>query len=223
MIIDPYTWHRLPIRHIAHSADETLSIRTARPVGYMYRAGQYVVMRVNVDGMPILRQYSLVSSPENDFLEFLIQREPGGSVSGWFHSEARVGTMIELSQPLGSFTIDSPQSPLLLVAGRVGIAPFIGLIRDELAHQRGDNISLIYSARGESQFCYPDLLRSVRTTFVDTALDGRLTPATLQTHIEPTTRVYLCGSKQFVDSLYEALRELGVASTRIKKELFTLQ
>lgn len=223
MIIDPYTWQLLPIQHLALLADDTLSVRVPKPPHYNYRAGQYAVIRVQVDGAPLLRQYSFVSCPSNDFLEFLIQREPGGSVTNWFHDEAVAGTTVEISQPFGSFGIDTEQHPCLFIAGRVGVAPFVSIIRDELSKQRGDTISLLYSARGETPFCYPDLLSSVATTFFNTGTGARVDDVILTEHLTPTTRVYLCGSKQFVDSLTRRLLDLGVPKEHLQKELFTLQ
>lgn len=223
MIIDPYTWRELEIKHIAAITSDTLSVRVARPRNYTYRAGQYAVLRATIDGTPVLRQYSFASCPDNDFLEFLVQREPDGVVSNWFHAVASAGTRIEVSQPFGSFVIESPQQPVLCIAGRVGIAPFISIIRDALAHDGTHNISLLYSARGSGEFCYPELCEAVGATFFDTQNGERIDDATLSSCLQPSTRAYLSGSKQFVDSLAERLFALGLPRDQLKRELFTLQ
>lgn len=223
MIIDPYTWHTLPIQHIAHLTSDTISVRVPKPAQYSYLSGQYAILRIRVGGTPLLRQYSFASCPRNDFLEFLIQREPSGIVTTWFHEQATIGMTIEVSQSFGSFGATVKERPLLLIAGRVGIAPFVSIIRDELARGRADDISLLYSARGEKPFCYPELLDSVSTTYFNTSTDARIDIATLKAHLTPATRVYLCGSKQFVDSLTRHLLDLDVPPEHLKRELFTLQ
>lgn len=223
MIIDPYTWHELQIQHLAHLTSDTISVRVPKPARYNYRSGQYAIIRVRVEGAPLLRQYSFASSPANDFLEFLIQREPSGIVTNWFHDDATVGTSIEISQPFGSFGDMTNERPLLLIAGRVGIAPFVSIIRNELAAGHDTDISLLYSARSEELFCYPELLDSVSTTYFNTGTSIRIDTAALKDHLTPATRVYLCGSKQFVDSLTNQLLDLGVPPTHLRRELFTLQ
>ena len=223
MIIDPYTWLELPIQRLTPLTDDTLSVQVPKPPGYTYRAGQYAVIRVRINGTPLLRQYSFASAPGNDFLEFLIQREPEGVVTNWFHDHAAVGTHIELSQPFGSFGMEGEQHPVLLIAGRIGVAPFVSMIRDELARERGENLTLLYSARGIDQFCYPDLFRAINVAFFDTKAGKRIGGTTLAHYLTPSSRVYLCGSKQFVDSLTDQLRAHGVPPEHLRRELFTLQ
>lgn len=223
MIIDPYTWHQLPIQHLTQLTPDTLSVRVPKPAKYTYRAGQYAVVRVNIGGAPVLRQYSYASSPGNDFLEFLIQREPGGTVSGWFHGVARIGTTIDISQALGSFTAPVSKTPLLLIAGRVGIAPILSIVREQLDHENGDAITLLYSARGKDGFCYRELLETIGAKFFDTLHNHRIDRQILSDHLTPAADVYLCGSKQFVDSLAAELGALGVPPEHIRRELFTLQ
>lgn len=223
MIIDPYTWQELPIQHLTPLTDDTLSVQVPKPPGYTYRAGQYAVIRVRISGTPLLRQYSFASAPANDFLEFLIQREPEGIVTNWFHDHAAVGTHIEISQPFGSFVIESGPHPTLLIAGRIGVAPFVSMVRNELAQERGENLTLLYSARGVDRFCYPELFRSINVAFFDTEAGKRINEATLAGYLAPSTRVYLCGSKQFVDSLGDQLRSLGLEPEHLRRELFTLQ
>ena len=223
MIIDPYAWHRLPIQHLALVAEDTLSVRVARPKAYRYSAGQYAVVKAPVNGMPLLRQYSFASAPDNDFLEFLIQREPGGAVSNWFHDVAKLGEYIEISQPLGSFTAPTDSRALILIAGRIGVAPFISIIRDHLSSQNSRSLTLLYSARGNEQFCYPELYESIPSILFDTKSSERISTTLLKTHITGHPWVYICGSKQFAEGIQLMLIEAGLPPEYIKRELFTLQ
>src|SRR5690349_2718197 len=107
MIIDPYTWSRLTIEDLTPVSIDTMAVGFKRPVGYEFRPGQYAVVRATLTGdTSTLRQYSFSSSPNDDRLELLIQLEPNGVVSSWFFNGAKVGDVVELSQPLGSFTLE---------------------------------------------------------------------------------------------------------------------
>lgn len=221
MIIDPYTWHRLTIDTITHITGDTVAIGLRRPAGYVFRAGQYCVVRITTtDKKQFIRQYSFTSSPDDPSLELLIQREPGGEVSQWFHDRAQFGDTIEISQPLGSFTLDpKSKQPVLLIAGRIGIAPYISMLRDK--HRR--DISVLYSVRSIDQVCFPELLETFQTTIISTDISPRINTKTLAPLLTPQPVVYICGSKQFVDAMCELLSAVGVKPVDIHRELFTLQ
>ena len=172
------------------------------------------------DGRQLIRQYSFTSAPADDMLELLIQREPNGAVSNWFYDEAKPGDIVELSQPFGSFTLEPVGvRPVLLIAGRVGIAPFISMLREQ---QRKD-LSLLYSVRTEDQVCFPDLLAQHDTKTIITAHKPRIDQTLLGPLLENKPLVYLCGSKQFVDAVMRYVLENGTPEHDVRRELFTLQ
>jgi ferredoxin-NADP reductase len=222
VIIDPYTWRHLPIQHISRLTADTISVRLPRPDGYSFRAGQYAVVRVVVDGMPLLRQYSFASAPGNDFIELLVQRETDGEVSGWFHDKAKVNDHLEISQPFGSFTWEGEPESLLLIAGRVGIAPLLSIVREHELKAAENPVSVLYSVREADQILHRDLLENITSFFVTS--DGqRITADILKECVRSSTTAYVCGSKRFVDGVTSELRTLGVSEAHIKRELFTLQ
>lgn len=223
MIIDPYTWQRLRIATVSSIAADTVAIRMPRPEGYTFRAGQYAVVRTTIDGTPLIRQYSFSSNPDHDTLELLVQREPDGTVSNWFCDIAQPGDEIELSQPFGSFTWNNEPGPVLLVAGRIGIAPFVSMLRHHQKVRSRAHVSVLYSVRDAKQICEKDLLDSYETTYLITGSGHRLTKELLQVHLAKDPTVYLCGSKQFVDAMNSLLLDLQVSPERIRRELFTLQ
>lgn len=220
MIIDPYTWSRHRIETIAHVTSDTVAINLKRPVGYSFRAGQYAVVRITkTTGESYIRQYSFSSAPVDDTLELLIQHEPDGVVSNWFFDEAKPGDSLELSQPLGSFTLNkSSKRHTLLIAGRVGIAPFVSMMRS--GHK---NLSVLYSVKSSDQICFPELLKQHSVTIVQTDISPRISKTFLSNLLADKPVVYISGSKQFVDSITLALTELGTVAEDIKRELFTLQ
>lgn len=223
MIIDPYAWHRLPITSITRLTPESVSVSVPRPGHYSFRAGQYAIVRVSVGSGQYIRQYSFASPPQSDQLEFLIQHEQSGVVSGWFNEEASVGAEIEVSQPFGDFTIKHPDQPHVLIAGRAGIAPFLSMLRDARTLEQETQINVIYSARGADDFCYPELLLARGAKLIDSRDAGHITQHELTSYAASSHHFYLCGSKRFVDALETLLAELNVPTTHIHRERFTLQ
>ena len=199
---------------------DTVTVTTKKPDGYSFDAGQYAVVRVTTkNGQSLIRQYSFSSAPRNDGLELLVQHEPDGEVSTWFCRVAKVGDVIEISQPFGGFTLAGIAGPTLLIAGRVGIAPFISMMRESSSQA----LSLLYSVRSEEQVCFPELLTAHKTTIIKTGEMPRIDRAMLEAHIGLDPVVFVCGSKQFVDGICSELKELGVPEHDIRRELFTLQ
>lgn len=223
MIIDPYIWQRLRIDTVSTVAADTVAVRMLRPHDYTFRAGQYAVIRTTIDGSPLVRQYSFSSNPDHDTLELLVQREPDGTVSNWFCDSAAPGDEIELSQPFGNFTWNNEPGPVLLIAGRVGIAPFVSMLRHHRKVRSRAHAAVLYSVREPQQICEKDLLDEFETTYFITSSGDRLSKELLQIHLAKDPTAYVCGSKQFVDAINTMLLELDVPPERIKRELFTLQ
>lgn len=219
MIIDPYTWHTLQITAVTRLTPETLSVIVPRPTGYTFKAGQYAIVRVTSENTSYIRQYSFASSPQSDHLEFIVQREPGGTVSGWFHDSASAGDKIEVSQPFGDFTIKNPEQRHILIAGRAGIAPFLSMVRD----QHLADMTILYSARGQEDFCYPELLMTSGALLIDSQAAAHITNEDLAPYAQLCSLFYLCGSKRFVDAMDALLVDLDVPADRVRRERFTLQ
>lgn len=218
MIIDPYTWHTTRITEITPVAHDTITIRVNRPAGYRFAAGQYAITRTYVTPTRFLvRQYSFSSPPSAEWLEFTIQREPGGEVTTWLHGHARVGDMMEISQSFGHFTFEHTERPLLFIAGRVGIAPFMSHLREASHH----NVHILYSMRSEEEYCFRKEIESI-TTPVITTTQPRIDRAFLAQHVIHHPIVYICGSRQFAEAIQTHLNELGLPPADIRRELFTL-
>ncbi len=221
MIIDPYNWRAAKIVAIEPVAADTVAVHITRPASFVFRAGQYAVVKTTFqNGDQRLRQYSFSSPPQaEDHLEMIVQREPGGEVSSWFCKQAKIGDEIELSQALGGFVLNDMTRPTVLIAGKVGVAPYLSMLR-EGSHPA---LSLIYSVRSENQVCYPEELKRYNAGVLQTGKSGRLASDSFVPFISSNPVFYVCGSKQFVDAIGEMLASSGVLPINIYRELFTLQ
>ncbi len=218
MIIDPYTWHRLTIQHIEQTAKDTLSIYVARPADYRFRAGQYAVVRVASEKSSWLRQYSFASAPGEDRIELLIQRAPGGTVTTWFFETAKVGDVLELSEAFGNFVRENTSQHATYIAGKVGVAPFLSMIRTD-----AKNCQLLYCVREKSEICHQKICESAAAHYFVSSENSRMTTSDLKRIVQRHELVYLCGSKAFVDATERSLKELGLPTELLRKELFTLE
>jgi stearoyl-CoA 9-desaturase NADPH oxidoreductase len=116
-----------------------------------FRAGQYVQLTVSSKGVRVARCFSLSSAPEDPGpLRLTIKLAPGGAVSRWLRTEARVGGVVALTEAMGSFVLPDPPPPrLLFISGGSGITPVLSMVRHLAATEHAGSIDWLHFARRE--------------------------------------------------------------------------
>jgi ferredoxin-NADP reductase/ferredoxin len=98
-----------------------------------FRAGQYIGLTTEINGVRTSRPYSLVSSPNNlAYYELGIKKKEGGFVSPYLLENLKIGDILEVTGPLGEFFYNPlfHGQNLVFIAGGCGITPFISMLRD---------------------------------------------------------------------------------------------
>jgi ferredoxin-NADP reductase len=96
------------------------------------RAGQFVGMSVEIDGVRETRPYSPAGSQHAaaGALELTISTHPEGKVSRYLRDHARPGMIVGLTQAEGDFVLGDPRPErVLLVSGGSGITPVMAMLR----------------------------------------------------------------------------------------------
>ena len=127
-----------------------------------FRAGQYLGVKVNIDGVHTSRAYSIVSSPNNVAYYEIAVKNLGnlGFVSKYLNEEVKMGDVLELTEPMGSFHYNSlfHGKDLVFIAGGCGVTPFISIIKDIYEKDLDLNVHLIYGCLGENDRLFLDEL-----------------------------------------------------------------
>lgn len=213
---------------------KTFRIKPAQP--FTFLAGQHTIVRVALpDGFKTSRHYSFSSAPSSGYYDITIAKTHDGVVSSWFCDQARVGDMVDLTQPLGTMTwqIDSSY-PTVLIGGGVGIAPLISIFREHQLQKSSSEMTLVYSARNYEELCFKQELldahkEKVMTTLVDSVPgdwqghSGVIHTAMVKPFISHNQRFYICGPYGFVQHVKSLLTGIGILPESIKVENFTLQ
>ncbi len=109
--------------------------------------GQYVRIGIDVDGVRQWRAYSLTSEAKraDGCIAITTKAIPGGAVSNHLVRHATAGTIVQLEQASGEFTLSHPVPPkiLFLTAGS-GITPVMGMLRN--MNDAGSDIVVVHSA-----------------------------------------------------------------------------
>ncbi|MBZ9559012.1 MULTISPECIES: NO-inducible flavohemoprotein [unclassified Modicisalibacter] len=237
----PGGWSGTRVFRVAETRDESAEIRSfvlapedGGPVAD-FRGGQFIGVRLVLDGEPVYRHYSLSAAPNGRTYRLSIKREPGGRVSEYFHAHMGVGATLELLPPAGDLTLDEGREPVMLLSGGVGQTPMLSLANEALA--QGREVTYVHAARDGSvhafadelaalQARYPQQLRTVtlyESPRDDDAPDhvGRLDRELLARHLpSPEARCYMVGPYGFMRSVDEQLAELGVPGAQRRFETF---
>jgi ferredoxin-NADP reductase len=129
--------------------------------------GQYVRIGIDVDGVRQWRAYSLTSHLDrpDGCIAVTVKAIPGGKVSNHLVHRAAPGTVVQLDQAAGEFTVpaERPTKALFVTAGS-GITPVMGLLRN---HPELLDVVVVHSAPTADDVVFGAELRSL-------AADGRI-------------------------------------------------
>ena len=89
-------YHALCVKRVVVETADAVSLAFDVPAAlsetFSYVAGQFVTLRVQLDGETLYRSYSMSSCPSiDDDLSVTVKRVPDGLVSNWINDFTRVG------------------------------------------------------------------------------------------------------------------------------------
>jgi 3-ketosteroid 9alpha-monooxygenase subunit B len=220
------------VRETADAVSLVLDVPEAFSQRFRYQPGQFLTLRVHVDGQEHRRCYSMSSSPMvAEDLRITVKRDPGGVVSNWLNDTATPGDEIHAAPPEGRFVLGDSDRELVAFAGGSGITPVFSLIRSALV-STPRRARLFYANRSRDSVLFADSL----------ALLGEQHPDRLviQHHLDENSGVvrrgeiesfvadagdaefYICGPTEFMDIVEATLLGTGVAPDRIHLERFDI-
>ncbi|MDB5875489.1 MAG: electron transfer component of a dioxygenase system [Ramlibacter sp.] len=221
------------VASVTRVADETLRLEIHTGAALDFEPGQYVRMRP--PGADQWRSYSMANAPGCDRLVFYVRLVDGGLFSSWLTDSAQAGSVLELSEPRGSFFLRREARPRLFVAGGTGLAPFLSMLAALAADERQHTLSttLLLGARtGRHLFALPELaalrarwpglavLLAVEADPVENCRAGYATDLIRSLDLDPATRIYLCGPPPMVEAGRAAAQSAGLRRSEMLCERF---
>ena len=224
-------------------AEGTMAFHFAKPVDFQFRPGQAIDMTLlnppETDGEGNIRTFSLAGAPfEGDLMIATRMRDTAFKrVLG----NAGLGLEVKIEGPSGSFVLHrNPEKPGVLLAGGIGITPFLSIVRQAAHDKAPQQLYLFYSNRRPEDAAFLDLLEETtkqnpnfhlvatmtemekshrpwkgETGFVNKDLLTKHLP-TLQGPI-----YYMAGPPGMVTALRRMLTEAGVDEDDLRTEEFS--
>jgi ring-1,2-phenylacetyl-CoA epoxidase subunit PaaE len=237
-------FHRLTVKDVDPLTDDSAAITFHVPddlaADFAFQAGQSLTVRRGDER----RSYS-ICAPAGAAPRIGVREVADGAVSGWLVRDIRPGDTLEVQAPSGSFTPDlSVPARHVLIAAGSGITPMMSIAASVLAADDQSTVTLIYGNRRSDTVMFADDVADLKDAHparmhlvhvlsrepqeVD-LFSGRLDPERLTALLPVTVDVagtdhwWLCGPYGLVTGATEVLKELGVPSARIHRELFWVE
>jgi len=209
-----------------------------------FRAGQYLSLKVELNGVRITRPYSISSAPyeslgTDGFYEITVRKEQDGFLTAHMWDHWRVGTQVRSSGPCGFFYYEPLRDARKIVglAGGSGITPFRSMAR-EIAHGELDaQLLLIYGSSDEDDIVFydefrelgqrvPDRIQVVHVlSCAEVSLEGCeqgfITADTIKKYADvEDSSFFICGPQAMYKFVEGELATFDLSNGRIRREVF---
>ncbi len=222
-----------------HTKDEAGNIRTfffkpERPV--QYTAGQFAewtLQHPNPDKRGIKRWFTISSSPSGEFVT-ITTKHAADKVSSFKRALFKLepGDEMLMSDPMGDFVLPKLiQTPLVFVAGGIGITPFHSIL-EWLADVKEERpIKLLYGVNTEDEIIFQDTFSRVgiSPTIIVNEPEaawggerGRLSADLIMGLGKPgeDALVYVSGPEPMVEMLEKDLKKAGLKKSQFVGDFF---
>lgn len=190
-----------------------------------FTGGSHIIVQLRDGSRQYNNAYSLMSSPSAlGSYQIGVRREtPSKGGSALLHDKVAEGDALHITSPNNLFALDKTARHHVLIAGGIGITPFMSQLHD--LHQRGASYELHYAFRADEHGAFRDELAGLcgdRVHFYVDSKGQRLDLACLLSGMEPGAHAYVCGPGPLIDAARRAAQAAGVESARVHVEQFAV-
>ncbi|HET9580529.1 MAG TPA: FAD-dependent oxidoreductase [Usitatibacter sp.] len=212
----------------------------ARPEGFTFQAGQSINLTLvdppEKDAKGNTRTFSLVSAPHEPFLEVATRLRT--SAFKRVLAALPPGAPLQFRGPGGKFTLGEDERPAVLLAGGIGITPFVSMLRDAAQRMPQRHLTLMYANRRIEDAAYLAELQALRRQLPNLRLVPTVTgtdaprPASAEAGPIDRTMVarhvadlsaatfFVAGPPAMVSALKTMLVEAGVDAAQVRIDEF---
>lgn len=188
-----------------------------------FSCGSHVQVVLPTEGRTLRNAYSLLSDPRDRGTYRIAVRLQDDSRGGsrYLHERVRVGDRLQIGAPSNLFALHSQARHHILVAGGIGITPFMAYLSELQA--QGASFELHYAYRSGLTDAYASELRErlgERFRGYDAAAGERLHCAELFSGKPLGSHLYVCGPQRLLDELKTLAECHGWSAGRLHWEAF---
>jgi dimethylamine monooxygenase subunit B len=188
-----------------------------------FAGGAHIIVEM-LDGELVRRNaYSLMSPPSRtSYYAISVRRDDSGrGGSRYLHDCVRPGMMLHISRPINLFPIEQRARKHLLIAGGIGITPFLAML-ERLRHDHKP-FELHYAVRSREHAAYADELETEHGIKVHVYRGDRRERMDLNRLLSQQplgTHLYVCGPTPMIEWVLGSARALGWPGQSLHYERF---
>lgn len=131
-----------------------------------FRAGQYVVIRQEIDGNMIARPVSISSSPAESLegiYKLTVKRVPDGFMSIYIQDNWNVGDEVKTSGPQGTFYYEGLRDAenVVAAAGGSGITPLLSMAQAIVDGDEDFNLSILFGCKTQKDIIFKEQFEKI--------------------------------------------------------------
>ena len=238
---------KLIIKEVKRETKDAVSILFNVPeelkANYNFVAGQYLNLKLTLDGQEIRRAYSICSSPDSGELRIAVKAVKDGAFSTFANTKLKAGDIIEVGTPEGKFTFEPQaerQKNYVAFAAGSGITPIMSILKSGLKNEPKSSFVLVYGNKTPEGTIFHQELHDLQLQYVgrlfvhyvfsqakaENALFGRIEKSAVNFVLKNKhkelefDKFYLCGPEEMINIVSDVLKEQNVKDSAIKFELF---
>lgn len=180
----------------------------------------------NSDPRGSLREFSIDSSPTENFISFTTIIPKKSSIFKKHLINKKEGDFLNLEKPMGVYSWPQ-KGPHLFIAGGIGITPFRSRLKYNFDKKIKSDITVLYLTKSPTHSIYISELESWHSAKHINLIthysqnNGRIDKNIIKKLTNKSTTHWITGSPSFVDDFENYLYNLKVPQEKIKTEKFT--
>lgn len=218
----------IKITAISKITPDVLTIKTEKPSDYSFSAGQATELAINKEGWKNeIRPFTLTSLPSNDYLEFTIKTYPSHNSMTNELLILKPGDELIIGDSWGTIGYKGEGT---FIAGGAGVTPFISIFRFLHSKNEVGNNKLIFANKMRADIINEDEFKRILGKNFINILSGEETDDyaygyitedfLIQSGIDLTKYIYVCGPPPMMEAIEQQLLNLNVDKKLIVKEEF---
>lgn len=240
-------FHQLSVKKIQRETPDAVAVSFCIPENlkneFVFKQGQNITIKKNINGEELRRSYSICSSPFDNELKVGIKKAFNGLFSTYANTQLKAGDTLEVMPPTGTFYTEldpANKKNYLAFASGSGITPVISIIKTSLITEPLSTFTLFYGNRSHLSIMFKDELEALKDKYMNRfSLHHILSREKMEADINhgriddekclqlrrlmqlnTTDEFFICGPEQMIFSVKQFLENSGIERQKIHFELF---
>ena len=204
-----------------------------------FKPGQYIAIQIKENDILVTRPFTLSSSPndayEKGYYQVTIKKLDKGLFTTWMFKNAKVGTVVKISSPLGDFAYNPirDKKHIVCLAGGTGITPFVSMAKSIIyGSMKNVKMTLFHGIKSMEEGVWVEQLQEMAKLsdhfeYIPVSEKqeekikerGFISRELVEKYVKDEYTIFACGSNGFYNYLLKEFRHLDRKDLRTEKNI----